>query len=427
MPRHKRSGFTLIELLVVIAIIAVLIALLLPAVQAAREAARRTQCRNNLKQMGVAEHNYHDVSNSFTPAITYAPFTTWPTCSGCGKYKTGCPYNVCPCCPAYQSIYIFNSDFHYWGERLLAFSEANSVYNQINFNVWMEPPCCGSGFNCCTFSPGPFLAKNGINVSCPCKDPCAAKRPGAAVVPMFICPSSPRTTNPFVEIQEYLCKGVYPCFPPGLLLPQLSGASDYAPGSGYAHCSGLDATYKLLNNGQSQLSSLGPLNLDEMQIGIDRITDGTSTTILVAELAGRPQMWMRGKRMDGGSCVYGAGLPKFAWEGFIGNNYGGCWSCLQNAFMTIEGSNFSGTYISGFQPTSQNVPYGPPVAAPGSPLCLINCVNLWSVNYYSFHPGSCNFLFCDGSVHSLSENISINTMARLLTYRGHAAVTDSAF
>ena len=107
----RRKGFTLIELLVVIAIIAVLISLLLPAVQAAREAARRSQCRNNLKQIALAEHNYHDVNQMFTPPYL---FVNKCTCCACGLVSTYNSFNL-----------------HTWGQSLLPYTEAMTVYNKI--------------------------------------------------------------------------------------------------------------------------------------------------------------------------------------------------------------------------------------------------------------------------------------------------------
>jgi len=109
-----RLGFTLIELLVVIAIIAVLIALLLPAVQAAREAARRAQCANNMKQLGIALHNYHDTVGSF-------PTSFWRTQNGPGGASTT---------PDWPGL-----NRNSWMAMILPYMEQNNVYSAINFSV----------------------------------------------------------------------------------------------------------------------------------------------------------------------------------------------------------------------------------------------------------------------------------------------------
>jgi len=107
MHRFHRRAFTLIELLVVIAIIGVLVALLLPAVQQTREAARKTQCRDHLKQMGLALHNYHDAHSTFPPGYLYRrDSATGANAAGFG-----------------------------WAAMCLPFLDQTALYNQFNWNV----------------------------------------------------------------------------------------------------------------------------------------------------------------------------------------------------------------------------------------------------------------------------------------------------
>jgi prepilin-type N-terminal cleavage/methylation domain-containing protein len=412
MVKQKRSGFTLIELLVVIAIIAVLIALLLPAVQAAREAARRSQCRNNLKQMALAEHNYHDINNQFTPAMSYTFPVKW-----CAFMVSICKNPCCICkpyvpCPCKNGLWISSFNYHYWGERLLPELEASTVYNKICMNDPMLAPCCeNSGqlnkkpLACCGCGK-PYLYKNITN---PCKDPCANLRPGAQIIPAYVCPSSPRTQNPFVEHTSIACN----CFQgPGSCClfgpPVLAGALDYVSNGGYGDQTPMGQAYLLQNSCQAEQYRPGPINVFQFNIGIDKITDGTSTTVLFGELAGRPDYWIRGVKQVASAELTNLGL---------GFNWGGCWACIDSAFTVNGGSTYTG------------LPINPATLAKtaGTPVCFLNCTNVWSTNWYSFHPGSVGIALCDGSARMISENTSLTVLCRLQTYAGHRPVLDSSF
>ena len=142
----KRPAFTLIELLVVIAIIAILIALLLPAVQQAREAARRTQCRNNLKQIGLAFYNYHEAFNRFPMGGRFGP-------------------GGCPLC------YGIN-----WRIPLLPYMDGAPLFNKLNFS--------GGSFS--SFSGFPLSGGNEVLAN--------------VALPFYLCPSS--SNDPFIDTPD---------------------------------------------------------------------------------------------------------------------------------------------------------------------------------------------------------------------------------
>jgi prepilin-type N-terminal cleavage/methylation domain-containing protein/prepilin-type processing-associated H-X9-DG protein len=170
LDRHS-SGFTLIELLVVIAIIAVLIALLLPAVQAAREAARRTSCINNLKQIGIALHNYHDAVGTFPPGYVSAvdPNVT-DACNQDVVKKNGVDLG-----PGWA-----------WGSMILPQMEQQPLFNSINFSLSVAYP---DNNTCSTTLVNSYL--------CPSDS-------GPSVVPVLADPSDPASTVDSVARGNYV-------------------------------------------------------------------------------------------------------------------------------------------------------------------------------------------------------------------------------
>ncbi|WP_437206394.1 DUF1559 family PulG-like putative transporter [Planctomicrobium sp. SH664] len=299
--RFRRQAFTLIELLVVIAIIAVLIALLLPAVQQAREAARRSQCKNQLKQIGLAMHNYHDVYSTLPMGIQTANAVK----NAPGALGRGTGFS--------------------WTAAILPYVDATTVYNQFDFNY----PIANTAY--------PQSVANA--------------KVAATPLPWARCPSD--------IIPETFDRG---------------NAGDVGAIPAHATCS-----YKANIAGYTGVGDLGSnqdrrngVFLEGFGHPLRNLTDGTSNTIMVGEVT-----WTISKH----GALYG--------------------------YVKLSGSN------AGFNTSSQTrccvsygeVPINPPVVSenPGDN-------DDADGSFHSLHEGGAQFLFCDGSVRFISENIQNTKM-----------------
>jgi prepilin-type N-terminal cleavage/methylation domain-containing protein/prepilin-type processing-associated H-X9-DG protein len=372
----SRPAFTLIELLVVIAIIAVLIALLLPAVQSAREAARRAQCTNNLKQLGLALHNYESSNSSFPP----------------GGESTN--FNVSP--PATQFVDGGWSTL----ARILPFMEGGTSFNALNFSL--------SEYN----------------------DAFGANYTGASqVVAAFLCPSSTRSPDggrdgldpldPFSAsgggygYNDYgptVYTDISPTLTPGL------GSLPWTP-----YRDKTTRTNGMLKQGKTRISE---------------VTDGTSNTIAIGEDAGRDPRYLSPYTENYYDSVNLRQAVLAATNPADPGPADG-WAAFRRYWRWAEpdsGYGVSGTpnntngnpnatgIINGNLVDVCHEPLGWPASGPsagknGGPNDEIS----------SYHPGGANILFGDGHVSFLKNSVGATTMRGLVTLSGGEVISSDQY
>lgn len=304
VPYHRRKGFTLIELLVVIAIIAILIALLLPAVQQAREAARRSTCKNNLKQLGLALHNYNETHKVLPYSVSHSG-----SCSG-GSASTAGTVTL----------------NHRGWLLLLPFLEQSNLYNKFNSSV----------------ASGSYNPSGGTIVA-----PGAAGNPNdevvSTIVKAFHCPSD---STP--EVYTTTSSPHYSISPGNSTLQGVFTNYDFSTNSEYSTCT---------NWGSLGITSRPMFGFNGCAKFRD-VTDGMSNTVAVVETTryvanGEGTAWGFAKWVGNGTNFAGANINTWYATGPVGYlaswgysgslHTGGCHVLLGDGAVRFVSENIDAT------------------------------------------------------------------------------------
>jgi prepilin-type N-terminal cleavage/methylation domain-containing protein/prepilin-type processing-associated H-X9-DG protein len=351
-----RRGFTLVELLVVIAIIGILVALLLPAVQAAREAARRAQCTNNLKQMGIALQNYHDAIRVFPPAII-----------GNGRFNSGNQPAAMPVLVPWPYPVYNTTGF----VLMLPQLEQGAMHTLYNFNA-----------------PSSISSPYGMPLANGYKTSATNKVVYGKPLSVFTCPSddSPAAvyTNAVdIPTNYYEANGVAR----SNYLFSTGSYTDYSREYGY-YAANMNTSST--NPVSWHLGAFG----NDGAANIAQVKDGTSSTIAMGE----SKQGSAGKTSTAYGPYWGAGVHTCC-HGETGLSFvpGGVWpQFAPNAAYTYG----IYTLAAGSYPT--NMMYN----AINFDMSLQTHTHLqYAWQWGSYHPNGAQFVFCDGSVKFLNQDI----------------------
>lgn len=354
MRRHncRWPAFTLVELLVVIAIIGILIALLLPAVQAAREAARRSQCSNNLKQYGLALHNYLDVHKQFpVGGVSYGIPKNGNANCGNGRY-----------CYEWDAGELSPSVG--WQVRILPFAEQGPLYTAVAAADNTSPPI--SYFNM-TVNGQPARLTKVPYTRCPSDGTADGADSNWAQSNYTGSLGSQRTDSEGGNCQPYLVGGVYP-----------ASYSFESPGGEASHGNVTDHIPG--NPGKQQISGMfGRLGIN---IAVQDVTDGTSNVIMVGEI-----LPMCHDHTNGWWHYNGMGNSHASTS--VPINVGPC-----------------RPGVGRDNPPDPNCKYS---------VLGWNAIQKWNMSwgFKSLHPGGAQFLLVDGSARFIGETVNYQTYQRL--------------